>query len=249
LNVTSDELFKELDAQRLLMIAVSTGREAIETVSDEYFERHERLRRELKSLGLDYPVPYDDLWRWYGKWSSGDLPSYQSRREYISDLFRPIIESVRQRSELHGARVFEEPTGWAKVDSTLDVMRRRLEQAKTEVEFQGVGHACREALIDVAQSIYDPAKHPTTDGVTPSATDAKRRLEAYLAVELAGGSNEAARRHAKAALDFANELQHRRTATFRYAALCAEATASVINLVAIISGRRDPRIGEVPTRS
>jgi hypothetical protein len=58
-------------------------------------------------------------------------------------------------------------------------------------------------------------------------------------VELAGGINEAARRHAKATLDVANDLQHRRTATFRDAALCAEATTSVINLVAIISGRRN----------
>jgi hypothetical protein len=35
-------------------------------------------------------------------------------------------------------------------------------------------------------------------------------------------------------------LQHRRTATFRDAALCAEATRSVINVIALISGQRDP---------
>jgi hypothetical protein len=35
-------------------------------------------------------------------------------------------------------------------------------------------------------------------------------------------------------------LQHKRTATFRHAALCAEATVAVINLVAIVSGQRDP---------
>ena len=29
-------------------------------------------------------------------------------------------------------------------------------------------------------------------------------------------------------------------ATFRDAALCAEATASIVNLIAILSGRRDP---------
>jgi hypothetical protein len=85
-------------------------------------------------------VPYDDLWRWYGKWSSGDPPSYQSRRECISDLVRRIIEFVRQRSELHGARVFEEPTDWTKVDNTLDVMRRRLEQANGS-------STCRQALL------------------------------------------------------------------------------------------------------
>jgi hypothetical protein len=233
-------LLEELDAQRLLMITVSTGREAVDNVNDEYVERHRRLQGELRKVGLEYPVPYDDLWRWYKKWSSGDLPSYQSRRDYIGELFRPIIEAVRQGPALHGERVFQAPTGWAKVDTTLALMRGRLEQAKNEVDWQGVGHACREALIDLAQCVYDPAKHPTVDGVTPSQTDAKRRLEAYLNVELAGGSVEEARRHAKAALDLANSLQHRRTADFRDAALCAEATTSVVNIIAILSGRRNP---------
>jgi hypothetical protein len=65
-------------------------------------------------------------------------------------------------------------------------------------------------------------------------------IEAYIAVELAGATNEASRKHARAAFDLANELQHRRTANFRLAALCAEATVAVINLVAIVSGQRDP---------
>jgi hypothetical protein len=238
--MNKEALVEELDAQRLLMIAVSTGRTGIDSASDEYAARHELLRRELGALGLNYPVPYEDLWRWYGKWSSGDLPTYQSRREYISDLFRPIIESVRQQPGLQGERVFLEPTGWAKVDGTLALILGRLEQAKTEVEWQSVGHACREALIDLAQCVYDPARHPTLDSVAPSETDAKRQLDVYLNVELAGGSADEARKHAKAALALANGLQHRRTATFRDAALCAEATTSVVNIVAIVSGRRNP---------
>jgi hypothetical protein len=35
-------------------------------------------------------------------------------------------------------------------------------------------------------------------------------------------------------------LQHKRTAAFRDAASCVEATKSVITLVAINAGRRDP---------
>lgn len=93
----------------------------------------------------------------------------------------------------------------------------------------------------MAQVVYDPASHPPLDGVTPSATDAKRMLEAYIAVELGGGANEATRRHARSALDLANVLQHRRTATFREAALCVEATTTVVNVVAIVAGRRDPQ--------
>ena len=65
-------------------------------------------------------------------------------------------------------------------------------------------------------------------------------LEGYIAKELSGSSNEEVRRHAKAALDLANSLQHRRTATFRDAGMCAEASSAVVNLIAIVSGRRDP---------
>jgi hypothetical protein len=72
------------------------------------------------------------------------------------------------------------------------------------------------------------------------AIAAKRMLEAYIAASLAGSSNEHLRKHARAALDLALHLQHKRTASFRDAALCSEATTSVVNLIAIIAGRRDP---------
>jgi hypothetical protein len=69
-------------------------------------------------------------------------------------------------------------------------------------------------------------------------------LEAYIAVELSGSSEEAARRHAKAALALGADLAHRRTATLRDAALCVEATTSVVNIVAILAERSTHRQGE-----
>jgi hypothetical protein len=120
----------------------------------------------------------------------------------------------------------------------VDAIRRHLETAKNEEEFQTVGLLCRETLISLAQAVYNPAKHVPADSIAPSSTDAFRMLDAYFAVELGGSSNEATRGHAKASLRLANELQHRRTATFRDAALCVEATRSAVNIVAIISGRR-----------
>lgn len=66
-------------------------------------------------------------------------------------------------------------------------------------------------------------------------------LEAYLVVELGGDANEVARRHARSALDFANTLQHSRTADFRRAAMCVEATTSVVNVITIAAGKRDPQ--------
>lgn len=108
-----------------------------------------------------------------------------------------------------------------------------------EEQFQGVGHLCRELLISVARAVYDPSKHPPLDDKTPSSTDAKRMLESYFAIELPGSGNSDARKHARAAFDLANSVQHDRVATFRDAALCAEAAISVVRIVAIVSGRRD----------
>jgi hypothetical protein len=134
--------------------------------------------------------------------------------------------------------IFAEPTGWEKVDRQLQETRLRLETAQTEEQFQAVGLICREVLISLAETVYETDRHPSLDGMEPSKTDARRMLEAFFEAELKGGGNEEARAHAKAALKLAVALQHKRTADFRMAALCAEATTSVVNIVAIVSGRR-----------
>jgi hypothetical protein len=120
-------------------------------------------------------------------------------------------------------------------------LRNQLASAENEEQFQAVGHYGRDTLISLAQAVYSPEHYPTLDGIPASETDAKRMLEAYLERELAGSTNAEARRHARSALDFANALLHRRTATFRDAAMCVEATTTVVNILAIVAGKRDPQ--------
>ncbi|MEX2029359.1 MAG: hypothetical protein WD906_00080 [Anaerolineales bacterium] len=136
------------------------------------------------------------------------------------------------------AIIFAEPTGWEKVDRQIQELRLRLHEATTEEQFQEIGFLSREVMISTAEAVYRPERHPSLDGVTPSPTDAKRMLEAFFAIDLQGAANEEARAHARAALGLANALQHKRTADYRMGALCAEATAAVVNLAAIVSGRR-----------
>jgi len=146
---------------------------------------------------------------------------------------------VYQATRLDGrVEVFREPTGWEKVDRQLQEAKFGLDTAVTEEQFQSVGLICREALISVAEAAFDPARHLPIDVVEPSKTDARRLLEALIESELSGGSNEEVRAYAKAALRLAIALQHRRTADFRMASMCCEATASVVNIIAIVSGRR-----------
>lgn len=236
--MNDQELTNEIEAQRGLMILVATGRSNIEEVNSEYREHRQRILSGLEERGLEDPNPYTDLWRWHAKWTDGTLPTYQSRRAYIASLYDSLIDCIRQSQIPIGSELFIEPTGWERVDRGVDRIKREIDTASREEEFQYIGLLCRETLISLAQAVYDSTLHPSSDGVQPSDTDAKRMLEAYFSVELAGGSNQEARRHANAALDLANSLQHRRTAVFRDAALCAEATSAVVNIVAIVSGRR-----------
>ena len=139
-------------------------------------------------------------------------------------------------------------TDWDRVERSINQAVTQLEQANTEEQFQSVGLLCREALISLAQTVYDSKLHTTVDGVNPSPTDAKRMLEAYLQHELLGSSQEAARKFAKAALELANDLQHRRTATLRDTSLCVEATNAVIRVVALISDRSEINANGAPYR-
>jgi hypothetical protein len=214
-------------------VDVATGRARINDANDSYRRLYGNVASELVTRGLRNPVPFGDLWDWYTRWNTGNMPTYHSRRLHISELLSPLI------SQLRTGRVESfEPTGWVRVDRTLDQVRDRLATAQTEEQYQTVGLLSREALISLAQAVYDPTHHAPPDGVAPSATDAKRMLDGYITAELPGGSNEEARRHLRSALDLALALQHQRTAGFRDAAICAEATTAVTNLVAIVSGRR-----------
>ena len=145
----------------------------------------------------------------------------------------------RARQVDHHVEIFAEPTGWVRVDRQMGEIRQRLSEASAEEQYQAVGHLCREVLISLAQAVYDRERHPPLDGVEPSRTDAKRMLEAFIASELSGSGNSEARKHARAAFDLANTVQHDQGATFRDAALCAEAALSVIRIAAIVSGRRE----------
>jgi hypothetical protein len=186
-------------------------------------------------------------------------PSYRKEDEQkaIVEKLDPLLRldgfTLAESGRVSGCPIYRirqtaptglEPTGWTRVDRNVIEVRKRLETATMEEQFQAVGLLCRETLISLAQAVHDAKQHPTLDGVTASDTDAKRMLEAYIAVAFGGSAYEHFRKHARAAYDLAAHLQHRRTASFRQAAACTEATTSIVNLIAIMAGLRDPTPSE-----
>lgn len=234
--MTDEELIREIEAQRELMISVATGGPQIKSVNPEYRERRDRIAKALRTRHIDDPNPYSDLWRWYGYWSS-KLAGYAARRVYVAEMYDPLIAQVARRDAV---QVFEEATGWERVDRVVDKANTDLRAAIDEEDFQSVGLDCREILISLAQAVHEYDKHPPVDDKIPSDTDAARRIEAYIAAVLSGAGEAEARAVVKKALALAVAVQHRRTAGFRDAALSLEATVAVVNLIAVLDGRRDP---------
>lgn len=130
---------------------------------------------------------------------------------------------------------------WVSLGAAVTRGQERLVTAHAADEFQMIGLICREALISLAQTVWIETRHPIVNppanGAPVSSSDAKRKLESYVAAELAGSSNEEFRRFAWAACNLASKLVHERTANFANAARCLEALVGVINLVAITEGR------------
>ena len=122
------------------------------------------------------------------------------------------------------------------MDRTVYEMQRLLSDAVNEEQFQAIGMLGREALITVAQQVFDGSLHKTEDGINPSDTDAKRMLDAYLVYSLHGSSNERQRKFAKSSVDLANQLTHDRMATKKDAEMCLTAVAAVASLIKVIRG-------------
>lgn len=229
-------LLAELLIHRDMMIGVATGGERIQDVNDYFVARADRLRERMPS-DVEYENPHDDLWAWYHHWSA-NFSRYAERRHYVRSMFAPAIAALSKRSTLPMPE--REPTGWERVDRALSKARSQFEMASAEEDFQAIALLCREVIISTAQAVFDPTIHESLDGVKISTTDANRMLDAYVAHVFPGESYKEVRAHYRASLALALNLQHRRTATRRLAALCIEATASTVAVVSIIARPSTP---------
>lgn len=96
--MTIKELIQTIEKTKYLMISVSTGSMLIDEINAEYQAAYQQVDTELRARGLENPNQYLNLLEWYGKWSSGDLPSYKSRQRFLSEMFNPLIRELENRA-------------------------------------------------------------------------------------------------------------------------------------------------------
>ena len=173
---------------------------------------------------------------WYGRWRQGDLTHYADRRIFIQKLYQNILDTISKSNDEQFKDEFT-PTGWDRVDRTIYEMKQRLAVASVEEQFQAIGMLGREALITIAQQVFDKEKHKTEDSIIPSDTDAKRMLDAFISFTLQDAANERQRKFAKASVDLANQLTHDRMAILGDAQICLTAVSAVASIIRILSER------------
>ncbi len=232
------ELKKDIETIRNIMISVATGGNRIQEENDRYQKLHKEVLQKSKKLNLTYNNTHESLWDWYGKWRA-DFPTWKARRDYINELFSPTlsyfdIEQLPQKME-----TFVELSDWERIERTLTKIKRDSHSAQNEEEFQIIGLLCRDVIISLAQSVYNPIIHGETDdsGKHIGPSDAVRMLNNYITVTLAGKDNKELRDYIKTANALANQLTHKRSATRKDMLLTMTSTIALINLIGIIEDK------------
>jgi AbiJ-like protein len=65
-------------------------------VEEEYTRVRRDLASKLRELGIADVNGFFSLWDWYKHWKENGLASYQSRRDYINGLYKPLIEALER---------------------------------------------------------------------------------------------------------------------------------------------------------
>lgn len=230
-----DSLRQDIETVRNIMISVSTGGSRIQEEENRYRTINATVVEKCKKANIVYNNDFKSLWDWYDKWKA-ELPKYQERRLFVNNLFSPTFEALDTNTETSSVETLVNIDEWDRIKRTLAKIKRNSTIAKNEEDYQTVGLLCRELLISLAQAVFKPEMHGSTDddGTVIGKTDAVRMIENYIRFQLKGSYNEELRTFAKNANKLANTLTHKRNATKKDMMLTISSTVSVINLIGVL---------------
>jgi hypothetical protein len=220
-----------------LMTSVATGGPQIKSVDADYKREHRALRAVLRRLEIEYPNHFDDLWRWYGRWSEGDMPQYRDRRAFVAELFAPVRQALADLDAVThelAEGVADGPTGWPQIDDQMRRLRKLFREADDADAFNGVGLQCVKILTWLGRMVFDPARDLPTGEDEPGMDDAKARIAFFVRRCAPGSNGENLRKLVNAAYAQANGAKHRHTATRIDAGVAANATALIVSTLRLL---------------
>lgn len=75
------------------MTSVSTGGALIQTFEKKYIQLYTEVDSILLDRKIEHKNDYASLWEFYGYWSR-ELPTYQSRREYVISIYKDTLKKI-----------------------------------------------------------------------------------------------------------------------------------------------------------
>ena len=225
-----------------LLIDVATNSITLKgtTYNSEYISIYDELTDYFKRLNFTFTGLFRNLWEWHQfyKVENNNLPSYQSRRNYIDSLFSET-ETLLRNSPQNNISATVIIDDWSEIGRRMIKIKKAVSTASDIEDFQSIGLQCREVIISIAKTVYDANTHGeySDDGIIIGESDAVRQLANYFKFNLKGKENEELRSYAKATNKISNVLTHRRTSTKKEMLLCVNATVALINFVGILEGK------------
>lgn len=193
-------------------------------------------------LGItSFSPPFRDFdsfykhWRTVGASGSG---GWQARRDILDEYFEPLHLLLDEReagsivSTLATAVSPHRVTGWPRVDEEVSELRRHFEAASSQQDHSNIGNDCVAILEAISETVYDHERHRRADEAEPPAANTKARLERFVEVELPGAANAELRKLARASIELAQAVKHRRVTVSRTeAGIAADAVILLANML------------------
>lgn len=192
----------------------------------------------VERLGLELKLPFRDFGTFRSHWMrEGGRGSWQARRDILNDLFADLHDQLArlEDGEIGSALVVPATshpgTGWPRVDTEVNELRRHFQAARTEQDYRNVGNDCVAVLERLSEQVYDPAVHLRDGEEEPPVANTKQRLSRFIEDSAAGSSNAEVRKVARAVIELAQAVKHQSAPTRRDAGIAADSVIQLVNIL------------------
>lgn len=198
------------------------------------------LERASDRAGLPFKLPFRDHASWKSYWirkGASGAGGWQARRNLLGDLFdEPYARLMAAQDRALDSTLVEavsprERLGWHEVDTAIGELRRHFRTATTPQDYKAVGLDCVTITEALSRQVYDHAKHTPAGEETPPEGKTKLRLERYVVERLPGADNAELRKLARASIEMAEAVKHRRAPTRTEAGVAADAVILLANML------------------
>ena len=192
----------------------------------------------LQRIGVPLDIPFSDYRTFRTHWNAnGAWGSWQARRDILNELFEPVHLELAMLEDHELGSILAKPitshpgTGWSRVDTEINELRRHFGMARSAQDYRNVGNDCVAVLERLSEALFDPEIHLKEGEQVPPVANTKDRLGRFVEHAASGPANAEIRKVARAAIELAQAIKHQGEPTRRNAGIAADSVILLTNLL------------------